>query len=685
MPALLLELFSEEIPAGMQARAADDLKRRITDGLKEARLGFGEVQTFFGPRRIALAIGAVEDAQPDLSEEKKGPKVGAPDKAIDGFVKSNGLSSIDEAEVRTLEKGDFYFVVKDVKGRPAAEVLKELIEAVLPQVAWPKSMRWADNPTRWVRPLHSLLCIFGDDVIPVAFAGLVAGNTTRGHRFLAPVPFAVTGLDDYLGGLKSAHVISDAQERAELIKAQATTLAEEAGLVLREDPGLLAEVAGLVDWPTSLMGTIDEEFMEVPAEVLVSAMRKHQKYFALETKDGALANKFIVVSNMLTPDDSVVVSGNERVLKARLADAKFFWDLDRKSKLESRVEALKDRIFQADLGTDHDRMLRIAQLARALAAHVPGTDAEKAARAALLCKADLPTGMVGEFPDLQGVMGRYYALHDGEDPEVAEAIAAHYRPAGPSDAVPDQPLGIVIALADKFDTLAGFFAIGQKPTGSKDPYALRRAAIGIIRIILDNKLRLSLRTALTAALAGHGKADADDVVSELMAFFADRLKVHLKDEGIRHDLINAVLTDDQDDLLRIVEKAEALAAFLITEDGSNLLTAYRRAANIVRIEEKNDGQSHQGDLTSADLLEEDSHALYTAALMTERRSKEALENEDDEAAMSALASLRLPLDIFFDNVTVNVDDPELREARLRLLARIGRAVEDVADFSKLEG
>ena len=685
MPSLLLELLSEEIPAGMQARAADDLKRRINDGLKDARLGFGEVQTFHGPRRIALAIGAVEEAQPDLSEEKKGPKVGAPEQAIAGFLKSNGLASIDEAEVRSLDKGDFYFVVKDVKGRPAQEVLKDLIEAVLPQISWPKSMRWADNPTRWVRPLHSMLCLFGEDIIPVEFAGLSAGNTTRGHRFLAPVPFAVTGLDDYLSGLKSAHVISDAQERADLIKAQAIKLAEGAGLVLRDDPGLLAEVAGLVDWPTALMGTIDEEFMEVPSEVLVSAMRKHQKYFALETKDGALANKFIVVSNMLTPDDDVVITGNERVLRARLADAKFFWDLDRKAKLESRVDALKDRIFQAELGTDYDRMLRIAQMAGALIAHVPGADAEQAARAALLCKADLPTGMVGEFPDLQGIMGRYYALHDGEDAEVADAIATHYRPAGPSDAVPEQPLAIVVALADKFDTLAGFFAIGQKPTGSKDPFALRRAAIGIIRIILEKKLRISLRQVLTAALAGHGKAGAEDIVTDLMAFFADRLKVHLKDQGIRHDLIAAVLTDGQDDLLRIVERAEALADFLTTEDGTNLLTAYRRAANIVRIEEKNDGQSYQGDLTSSDLLEEDSHALYTAVLMTERRSKEALENEDDAGAMGALASLRLPLDIFFDNVTVNVDDPDLREARLRLLARIGRAVEDVADFSKLEG
>jgi glycyl-tRNA synthetase beta chain len=689
MPELLLEVFSEEIPARMQARAAEDIARLIGDGLKAQGLGAEKLCAFAGPRRLTLVAEGVPVTQPDVAEERKGPQVGAPEQASAGFLRASGLKSLDDAEIRELPKGRFYFAVVRRLGRPIAVVLREVIEAALAQFSWPKSMRWGANPARWVRPLHGIVCLFDGAVLPVTFAGVTAGEVTVGHRFLAPNGIAVSRFADYAAKLKRAYVIVDAADRSAIIAEGLAKLAAAENLVLPQDPALIAEVAGLVEWPVPLIGTIDAAFMNVPPEVLTSAMRKHQRYFAMKTDDGKFANRFGVVANMVNIDGGKkVVAGNERVLRARLSDAKFFWDQDRRKRLESRLPKLDERVFQAKLGTMRTKTERIARLAAAISPKIPGAAIASVTRAGYLCKADLSTDMVNEFPDLQGVMGRYYALHDGEAPEVADAIAEHYAPQGPNDACPTKPVSVAVAIADKIDTLAGFFAIGEKPTGSKDPFALRRAALGAIRLILENRLRLPLRAAFRDALGGYDgliSVNRDQVAADLLDFFADRLKVHLRDQGVRHDLIAAVFAlGDEDDLVRLIARVSALAAFLASDDGANLLVAHRRAANIVRIEEKKDSRRYDGAVSAALLGAREAADLLKALDDTGEAAQPALDREDFQGAMAALARLRRPVDLFFDKVTVNTPEPSQRAARLSLLSHICAAMGRVADFTKVE-
>jgi glycyl-tRNA synthetase beta chain len=686
----LLELLSEEIPARMQARAAEDLARLVNEALAAEGLKPAQTRSFATPRRLVLVLDGLPLAQPDVSEERRGPKVGAPQQALDGFLKANGVTLADLAE-RDTPKGKFYFLDIAKKGRATAAVLADVLTDVLPRFPWPKSMRWGDRPERWVRPLESILCLFAGEVVPLAFAGQVSGNTSKGHRFLGPDRFTVAGFDDYVAKLRTQKVILDSAERRDSIAAQADALAKSKGFAVLPDAGLLAEVAGLVEWPTVLLGTIDDAFMTVPREVLSTSMRTHQKYFSLTDASGALAPHFLVVSNMQPADGGKrIVAGNERVLRARLSDARFFWDTDREARLESRVGALKDRIFHAALGSMEAKVDRIATLAKDIATAI-GADATQASRAARLAKADLSTAMVGEFPELQGVMGRYYALNDGEQPAVAAAIAEHYAPQGPGDACPTAAVSVAVALADKIDSLVGFFAIDEKPTGSRDPYALRRAALGIIRLVLENRLRVNLRPLFLSAHALYAVAlpqlrDGETVADELIDFLADRLKVHLREEGVGHDVISAVFARNKDDdIVRFRARVAALDAFLKTEDGRNLLTAYRRAANIVRIEEKKDGARFDAAPIQADLAMDEETALFRALDVAIPDSTAALGKEDFGAAMAALAGLRAPVDAFFDKVTVNADDPKQRANRLRLLSMIGAAMENVADFSRLEG
>ena len=690
MSELLLELFSEEIPARMQKQAAADLARLVGDALKANGLEAKELETAVGPRRVVLVARGLPKTQPDTTEERKGPQVGAPEQAIQGFLKAAGLNSLDDAEKREMPKGVFYFAVTKKPGRATAVVVKEIIEAALPQMPWPKSMRWASNPTRWVRPLHGILCVLDGKVVPVSFGGVTAAATTRGHRFLAPGFIAVRDFADYKAKLMKANVLVDPAERSAIITTPLAKLAAAEGLTVKDDPGLVAEVTGLVEWPVPLLGTIDAKYMDVPAEVLTSAMRKHQKYFALTTKQGKLSNRFGVVANMATADKGkAIVAGNEKVLRPRLSDAKFFWDQDKKRSLEERLPKLEERVFQAKLGTVRAKVERMVVLAAYLAKPV-GADVEAARRAALLSKADLSTEMVGEFPDLQGIMGRYYALHDNESADVAQAIAEHYSPLGPNDSCPSAALSVVVSLADKIDSLMGFFAINEKPTGSKDPYALRRAALGVIRIILENKLRLPLLAAFDYALGSYegfvSGIDRDKVAREVLEFFADRLKAHLRDKGVRHDLVSAVFAlGNEDDLVRLMDRVDALTAFVKSDDGANLLVAYRRAANIVRIEEKKDNTSYKGDISDADLGAPEAAALLSAIAPAEDIVGKALAKEDFTAAMESLATLRRPVDTFFDKVKVNADEAAQRTARLRLLSRIEAAMNRVADFSKIEG
>ncbi len=688
---LLLEIFSEEIPARMQAKAAEDLARLVGDGLKAQGLAASSIQSFGSLRRLTLVAEGVPSTQADVSEERKGPAVGAPDQAIQGFLRGSGLTSIDQAEVRDMPKGKFYFAVIKKAGRPTSVVLKEIVEAAMAALPWPKSMRWATNPTRWVRPLHRIVCVFDGQVVPVNYAGVTAGDTTVGHRFLAPAEIKVATFAEYKAKLKQGgHVLIDAAERAAVITDGLNALAKAEKLVVRDDPGLLSEVIGLVEWPVPLLGTIDAKFMDVPAEVLTSAMRKHQKYFALEDANGKFAARFGVIANMVNADGGKeVIAGNEKVLRARLSDAKFFWDQDRSRRLETRVEKLKERVFQAKLGTVHDKVHRIQALVMKLAPMIPGANVTDAMTAAHLCKADLSTDMVNEFPDLQGIMGRYYALNDNESSVIADAIAEHYSPQGPNDMCPTKPVSVAVALADKIDTLAGFFAINEKPTGSKDPFALRRAALGVIRLILENKLRLPLRQVFADAADSYaGKIDGnvDKVATDLLAFFADRLKVHLKDQGVRHDLVSAVFAlGDEDDLVRLIARVEALTAFLNTDDGGNLLIAYKRAANIVRIEEKKDGVTYSGEVTSNELGAAEGEFLLKSLEAAGLAAQMALDNEDFRQAMFSFSIVRGPLDVFFDKVMINAPDKAQRTARLKLLARIGGAMGKVADFSVVEG
>jgi len=696
MAELLVELFSEEIPARMQARAADDLKRLVTEALKAANLSFDSAAAYATPRRLALVVDGLPKQQPDLVEEKKGPKYGAPAKAIQGFMKANGIKSLDkDAELRETDKGPFYFVVRKVAGRATAEVLPELLAPAIAALPWPKSMRWACDTQRWVRPLHGILAVF--DGKPLK-GGLTMGEgrelrfaaTTSGHRFLAPDAFEVKTFADYRDKLAKAKVILDPAARRKLIAEQAVALAKQAGVTVKDDPGLLDEVTGLVEWPQVLLGRIDETFMDLPGEVLATSMRSHQKYFSTESADGSLADRFLVVANMEAAEGSdcakTIVAGNERVLRARLADARFFWDQDRLKPLSARVPALKEIVFHARLGTVADKVSRLESLAAEISTYVPGADRDEVRSAARLAKADLTTGMVGEFPELQGVMGRYYALNDGETPAVADAVAQHYAPLGPNDACPSAPVSVSVALADKIDTLAGFWMIDEKPTGSKDPYALRRAALGVIRLVVENRLRLPLTQVFAAAQAEYAGLSAAPVADDLMNFFAERLKVVLRDQGVRHDLITAVMArGGEDDLVRLLARVEALGSFLDSEDGSNLLTAYRRAANIVRIEAKKDGKAYDGAVSAEDLQQPEEKTLFSHLGDASKGAQAALGSEDFTAAMAAMAQLRQPVDAFFDEVTVNAEDGALRENRLQLLSAIGATLSQVADFSKIEG
>ncbi|MGB3022091.1 MAG: glycine--tRNA ligase subunit beta, partial [Methyloceanibacter sp.] len=558
MAELLLELFSEEIPARMQPRAAEDLARLLGDGLKAAGLTFETIRSFATPRRLTVVVDGLPARSPDVREEKKGPRVGAPAAAIQGFLKSSGLDALDQAETRADKKGDFYVALIERPGRPTPDVVAEIVPEIIRGFPWPKSMRWGSGRLRWVRPLHSILCVFGGKVVPIEIDGIASGDKTRGHRFMAPKPFSVKGFDDYQEKLRQAFVVLDGNERKVIILQAARNLAAKEGLELIEDEALLAENAGLTEWPVVLMGAFDEGFLEVPPEVLATSMKAHQKCFSL-TRGKELANRFVMVANLEAEDGGkAIVAGNERVIRARLADAKFFFDHDRKVMLEDRVPKLKEIVFHDRLGTQYERIQRTRMLAREIALTI-GTDPDLAERAAILAKADLVSDMVGEFPELQGVMGRYYALDQEEDSVVADAIGAHYKPVGPSDQVPRDPVAIAVALADKIDMLVGFWAIDEKPTGSKDPYALRRAALGAIRLILENGLRIALiqpldsqsvkvgkTVAALAKAAGKSAATSDATVKwagrnvrarnvDLLAFFADRLKIYLRDQGARHD------------------------------------------------------------------------------------------------------------------------------------------------------
>jgi glycyl-tRNA synthetase beta chain len=707
MPDFFLELFSEEIPARMQAKASDDLKKLLTDALVAGGLNYEGAICHVTPRRLALCVAGLPARQSDLKEEKKGPRVGAPDAAIQGFLKSAGLSDISEAQIISdPKKGDSYVAVIERKGRPTAELLAEILPQIIRTFPWPKSMRWgaasiASNSLRWVRPLHSIIALFGSDqeeqeVIPVDIDGIVAGRITQGHRFMSPAPFSVTRFEDYEAKLEKAKVVLSAERRREIILNEARTLCFAQGLELVEDQGLLDEVAGLVEWPVVLMGSFDEAFLSVPDEAIRATIRANQKCFVVkDPKTGRLTNKFLATANIEAKDGGkTIIAGNERVIRARLSDAKFFYETDLKTPLSARLEKLKSITFHAKLGTQFERAERIQNLAKALAARI-GADVAQTTRAAMLAKADLTTEMVGEFPELQGLMGRYYASAQGETAEVAQAIESHYKPVGPSDTVPNALVSVAVALADKLDTLVGFWAIDEKPTGSKDPYALRRAALGVIRLILTNNLKLPL-TEVIDDFVVVGKLTGDyfvppemhfSTIKDLLAFFADRLKVQLRDQGARHDLVDAVFAlEGQDDLLMVTRRVEALGAFLDTDDGKNLLAGFKRAANILKAEEKKDGDdAFEGAVDGGRLVEPAEQALFKALSEVELAVARAVKIEDFTGAMSAMAQLRAPVDAFFETLMVNADDARVRLNRLRLLAHLRRVTLNMADFGKVSG
>ena len=685
---MLLELFGEEIPARMQARAAADLQRLVCDGLKAAELPFADAVAHVTPRRLILHVTGLPQAQPDVREEKRGPKVDAPQKAIEGFLRGNGVTR-EQCEEREMPKGTFLFAVIERQGRPTVEVLADILPKAFADLPWPKSMRWGRGTTRWVRPLQSILALFDGAIVPLQFAEIESGALTRGHRFHAPASFAVKDFADYREKLAAAKVVIDAGERRRIIADGAGQLARDAGLTLVEDAGLVAEIAGLVEWPVPMLGNFDRQFLTVPMEVLVTTMKKNQKYLSLLDQAGHLAPNFITVANLTARDGGKqIIAGNEYVLKARLADAEFFWAQDLKKTLESRLPALNEIVFHAKLGSVGDKVRRIETLAADLAEFVPDADAEMARRAAHLCKADLVSDMVREFPEVQGVMGEYYALNDVEPREVALAIAEHYSPAGPSDACPNAPVSLCVALADKLDTLVGFWSINEKPTGSRDPFALRRAALGVIRMVLENGLHLPLEEVFDKAHKLHkgDKMEEEEAGQRLLDFFADRLKVHLREQGVRHDLVQAIFAlGGEDDLVRLIARVNALDSFLASEDGTNLLTAYRRAANILRIEEKKDGVAHDGAVDAGLLMQGEETVLADALAAAVATIDQALAGEDFAGAMGAMAGLRQPVDNFFDAVTVNADDGALRGNRLRLLSQIRSTLHKVADFGEIEG
>ena len=689
MAELLLELFSEEIPARMQARAADDLRRLAAGALKAEGLEFDAAESYVTPRRLALVVDGLPLAQPDRREEKRGPRVGAPEKAIQGFLRANNATI-----AMCVERDDYLYLSTETRGRAVADLLPGIVSGLIGDLAWPKSMRWGGGETRWVRTLERVLCVF--DGKPVALDlpdGIESGGVTSGHRFHAPEPFSVSSFAEYRDGLRQARVILDPAERRRIVANGADELADAEGLFVPDDPGLLDEVVGLVEWPVPLMGRIDDEFMAVPEEVLITAMRSHQKYISLSDADGKLPPRFVVVANLEADDGGgEIVAGNERVLRARLSDARFFWDQDRKTRLEDRLAALEPMVFHKKLGTLSQKAARLETLAGEVAAFVLGANANAARRAGRLAKADLTTEMVFEFPELQGTMGGHYARHDGEDADIARAVAEHYLPAGPSGACPSEPVSVAVALADRIDTLTGFFAAGERPTGSGDPYALRRAALGVIRLVLENGVRLPLGEAFCKARQGYAEtvpdfSDPPEMLGrELLDFFADRLKVHLRAQGVRHDLIAAVFAlGGEDDLVRLCARVEALRGFLATEDGANLLTAHKRAANIVAIEEKKDGIAYSGPVEPAMLREPEEKALNESLGAVGARSAPLVDSEAFDEAMSTLAGLRGPVDAFFDRVKVNADDGGLRANRLRLLSGIRTTMGSLADFSQIEG
>jgi glycyl-tRNA synthetase beta chain len=736
MPDLLFELFSEEIPARMQAKAADDLRRLVTDRLVAEGLVYEGAKAFATPRRLALTLHGLPARQSDLKEERRGPRVGGPDAAIAGFLKTTGLASIEEAKIqRDPKKGDFYVALIEKPGRATIEVLAEILPVIIRTFPWPKSMRWGErsaksNSLSWVRPLHAITATFGleteePDVVNFSVDGIEAGQTTFGHRFMAPAAIRVRRFEDYEAKLLDAKVVLDPERRKDTILTDAKQLAFAQGFELVEDQALLDEVAGLVEWPVVMMGSFEKEYLSIPGEVIRATIRNNQKCFVVnDPKTGKLTNRFVLTANIETSDGGkTIVAGNERVIRPRLSDAKFFYETDLKIRLEDRLPKFDGIVFHEKLGTQAERIARIELLAAEIAPLV-GADVEKAKRAAKLAKADLLTEVVGEFPELQGLMGKYYALAQGEDASVAAASEEHYKPQGPNDRVPADPVSVAVALADKIDTLVGFWAIDEKPTGSKDPYALRRAALGVIRLIVENRLRIhwsrllrdeairiqqqgfedsdlldellelpatvvdveSVKNALSNAVAESGLRIGLKVSSDLLSFFADRLKVQLRDQGARHDLVDAVFAlEGQDDLLMIVRRVEALGKFLDTDDGKNLLAGTKRANNILAIEEKKDKRTFDGAPNPAlySLAEEKALAKAIDQLKTEASATVA--KEDFAGAMSASAKLRPAVDAFFDKVKVNDDDPKVRENRLKLLNEIRSATRAVADFSKIEG
>jgi glycyl-tRNA synthetase beta chain len=742
MSDLLIELFSEEIPARMQARAAEDLKKRVTDGLVDAGLTYAGAAAFSTPRRLSLTVQGLLDESPTVREERKGPKVGAPDKAIEGFLRGAGLTR-DQLEERETPKGNVYFATIEKPGRPAADIVAEVLEATIRNFPWPKSMRWGAGALRWVRPLHSILCILTNDAgevatVPMSVDGIEAGNTTQGHRFMASGRFAVSGFDDYTAKLKRDHVILSAEERADHIWQDATNMAFAAGLEVVEDRGLLAEVAGLVEWPVVLMGEIGAEFLELPAEVLQTSMKEHQKFFSVKNPKTGRIERFITVANRETADQgATILAGNQKVLSARLSDAKFFWENDLRVAKQGMSEwtgRLSNVTFHNKLGTQAARIDRIAALSREIAP-VLSVEPDLAQQAAEVAKADLSSEMVYEFPELQGLMGRYYAQAAGLPQPVANACEQHYQPLGPSDDVPSEPVSSIVALSDKLDTLTGFWAIDEKPTGSKDPFALRRAALGVIRIILAGDIRVNLDRFIDSQLLKHqiNQADANgddleamntlvdeiadhgvfgaaletvlnrltgdaktavetvaapvpDTSADLLSFFHDRLKVYLRDQGLRHDVIDACLAmPGNDDLTLLVKRARALGDFLKTDDGENLLQGFKRANNILTQAEEKDGveYSYGADVKFAETDEE--KALFAALDAAEAQINPAMETEDFEAAMRAMASVRAPIDAFFEAVQVNSDNEIVRRNRLNLLSRIRGICLSVADLTVVEG
>ncbi len=680
----------------MQRRAAEDLKKLVTDALVERGFLYEGAKAFATPRRLALHIAGLPARGEAVREERRGPRVGAPESAVQGFLKSAGLASLDQATTVTdPKKGEFYLAVIERAGRETLDVLAEILPGIIRNFPWPKSMRWGAasaqaGSLRWVRPLQSIVATFGPEtetpeIVPFSIDGITAGTVTSGHRFLAPSPFEVRRFDDYVQALERADVILDADRRKDIILHDAKDLAFARGLDLVEDEGLLEEVAGLVERPVVLMGAFEERFLEIPAEAIRATIRANQKCFVLR-KSGSeeLAPAFVLVSNLIASDGgAAITAGNERVVRARLSDARFFWETDKATKLEDRLPKLDTIVFHEKLGTQGERVARIAALAKEIAPLV-GADPALAERAARLAKADLVTEMVGEFPELQGLMGRKYAALQGEHPSVAAAIEEHYKPVGPSDRVPTDPVSLAVALADKLDTLAGFWSIDEKPTGSKDPFALRRAALGVIRAVIERSLRLSL----SSLLSGRFASESAERTADLLAFFADRLKVYLRDQGARHDLIDAVFAlPGQDDLLLVVRRVEALGAFLSTDDGKNLLAGYKRAANILRIEEKKDGHAYDAapDAALAASGQPEEQALAEALAAARHEASAAIAAEDFSGAMRALSHLRAPVDAFFETVTVNADDPALRRNRLLLLNALRAATREVADFSRIEG